>query len=74
VRSLAHGPPELPRIIPGALRPFVNCGEGLLAKRPAERPEHAAEVSVLLRAVGRGFAGFSQPLFVRPARQEAAEE
>jgi serine/threonine protein kinase len=63
-------PPDLLRINPGAPRPLVNLAERLLAKRPPDRPEHAAEVSMLLRAVGRGVAGFSQPIFVRPAREE----
>jgi len=47
------------------------CGltRRLLSKRPEDRPEHASEVGVLLRAIGRGFAGFSEPLFVRPPRE-----
>ena len=67
---ISREPPDLLRINPGAPPPLVRLAERLLAKAPAERPQNAAEVSVLLRAVGRGVAGFSQPLFVRPPREE----
>ncbi len=63
-------PPDLLRINPGAPPPLVRLAERLLSKRPLDRPESAAEVSVLLRAVGRGVAGFSQPVFVRPPRED----
>ena len=63
-------PPEVSRINPGAPEALAGLARRLLAKRPEDRPEHASEVSVLLRAIGRGFAGFSEPLFVRPAREE----
>ena len=63
-------PPNLLSINPGAPEPLVHLAGRLLAKRPEDRPEHAAEVSLLLRAVGRGVAGFSQPVFVRPPRAE----
>ena len=63
-------PPEVSRINPGAPEALAGLARRLLAKQPGDRPEHASEVSVLLRAIGRGFAGFSEPLFVRPAREE----
>jgi serine/threonine protein kinase len=63
-------PPAVSRINPGAPEALAGLARRLLAKRPEDRPEHASEVSVLLRAIGRGFAGFSEPLFVRPAREE----
>ena len=63
-------PPDLLRINPGAPEALVRVAERLLAKRPEDRPEHAGEVSVLLRAMGRGVAGFSTPVFVRPVREE----
>ena len=62
-------PPELTRINPGAPEPLSGLCQRLLAKQPADRPEHASEVSVILRAIGRGFYGFSDPLFVRPQRE-----
>jgi serine/threonine protein kinase len=62
-------PPELTRINPGAPEALAGLARRLLAKRPEDRPEHASEVGVLLRAIGRGFAGFSEPLFVRPPRE-----
>ena len=65
-------PPELSRINPGAPEALCGLARRLLAKRREDRPEHASEVSVLLRAIGRGFAGFSEPLFVRPPREEQA--
>jgi len=59
-------PPDLARINPGAPSALRNLAARLLAKRPIERPESAAEVALLLRFIGRGVAGFSEPLFVRP--------
>jgi serine/threonine protein kinase len=67
---VSREPPEILRINPGAPLPLVRLTERLLRKRPEDRPEHAAEASVLFRAVGGGFAGFSQPSFVRPPREE----
>jgi hypothetical protein len=62
-------PAELPRINPGAPAALCNLASRMLSKRPAERPESAAEAALLLRAIGRGVAGFSEPLFVRPPRE-----
>jgi serine/threonine protein kinase len=62
--------PELLQINPGAPAALVRLAERLLQKRPEQRPENAAEVSIFLRAIGRGVAGFSEPLFVRPQREE----
>ena len=67
---ISREPPEILRINPGAPPPLVGLAHRLLRKRPEDRHEHAAEVSVLLRAVGRGVAGFSEPVFVRPPREE----
>ena len=62
-------PPDLMRINPGAPAALVSLTWRLLAKRPEDRPHNAAEVGLLLRAIGRGVAGFSEPLFVRPAEE-----
>jgi len=35
-----------------------------LQKRPEDRPQNAAEVALLLRVIGRGVWGFSEPLLV----------
>ena len=67
---VTRDPPDLMSINPGAPEPLVQLAGRLLAKRPQDRPEHANEVGLLLRAVGRGVAGFSQPVFVRPPREE----
>jgi eukaryotic-like serine/threonine-protein kinase len=67
---VSRDPPDLLRINPGAPPPLVGLAARMLAKRPLDRPENAAEASVLLRAVGRGFAGFSLPSLVRPPRAE----
>jgi serine/threonine protein kinase len=67
---VSREPPDLLRINPGAPVTLVRLTERLLRKRPEDRPEHAAEASVLFRAVGRGLAGFSEPWFVRPPREE----
>ena len=58
-------PPELTRINPGAPAALCNLTARLLAKKMMDRPESAAEVALLLRFIGRGVAGFSEPLFVR---------
>src|SRR3954470_20507908 len=67
---VSREPPALLRINPGAPPPLVGLAERLLRKRPEDRYEHATEVSLLLRAVGRGVAAFSEPVFVRPPREE----
>jgi serine/threonine protein kinase len=67
---VSREPPELSHINPRA--PAVLCGltHRLLSKDPRQRPSSAAEVAVLLRVIGRGVAGFSEPLFVRPPASE----
>lgn len=67
---IERDPPRLTRINPGASPALVHLAQRLLSKNPERRPEHAAEVSVLLRAVGRGVAGFSEPPFVRHAQAD----
>ncbi len=67
---VSQEPPNLLRINPGAPVPLVRLAERMLRKRPHDRPEHAAEASVLFRAMGRGVAGFSEPSLVRPPREE----
>src|SRR5207253_6144827 len=62
-------PPEIARINPGAPPALCGLASRLLRKNPLDRPEHAAEVSVLLRMIGRGYAGFSEPLFIRRPAQ-----
>ena len=54
-------PPPVARVNPGAPQALAILAERMLAKNPAERPHSAAEVSLLLRAVGRGVLGFSVP-------------
>jgi serine/threonine protein kinase len=66
-------PPELTRINPGAPEALAGLTRRLLSKRAEDRPEHASEVSLLLRAIGRGFYGFSEPLFVRPPREVGSQ-
>jgi serine/threonine protein kinase len=58
-------PPDILRINPRAPAALVGLAEQLLSKRPEQRPSSADEVAVLLRVIGRGVAGFSEPLFVR---------
>ena len=70
---VTRDPPDLLAINPGAPEPLVDLSRRLLAKHPSDRPEHANEVSLLLRAGGHGVAGFSEPVFVRPPRQERGE-
>jgi serine/threonine protein kinase len=65
-----HDPPDLLRINPRAPIALCSLSRRLLEKRPERRPESAAEVSVILRAIGGGMAGFSEPLFVRRPRPE----
>ena len=63
-------PPEIARINPGAPAALARLVERLLQKRPDDRPQHAAEVAVLLRVIGRGVWGFSEPALVpRPAEE-----
>jgi serine/threonine protein kinase len=65
-------PPDILRINPRAPVALCTLALRLLEKRPERRPESAAEVSVILRAIGRGVAGFSEPLFVRqPAERRS---
>ena len=63
-------PPELLRINPAAPPSLCRLAERMLAKRPLDRPENSAETGLFLRAIGRGVAGFSDPVFVRPPREE----
>jgi serine/threonine protein kinase len=73
LESIIHRePPDILRINPSAPLPLVGLAHRLLEKHPERRPESAAEVSVILRAIGRGVAGFSEPLFVRaPVEQRS---
>ena len=57
-------PPDISRINPGAPAALARLAERLLQKRPEDRPENAAEVAVLLRVIGRGVWGFSEPALV----------
>jgi eukaryotic-like serine/threonine-protein kinase len=57
-------PPDIGRINPGAPAPLCRLAERLLQKRPEERPQNAAEVALLLRVIGRGVWGFSEPALV----------
>jgi serine/threonine protein kinase len=61
--------PDILQINPRAPLPLVGLAQRLIEKRRERRPESSAEVSVILRAIGRGVAGFSEPLFVRPAAE-----
>ena len=62
--------PEISRINPGAPAALCSLAHRLLQKRPEDRPQNAAEVAVLLRVIGRGVWGFSEPLLVpRPAEE-----
>jgi serine/threonine protein kinase len=56
--------PEIARINPGAPAPLARLAERLLQKRADDRPQNAAEVAILLRAIGRGVWGFSEPTLV----------
>jgi len=58
-------PPEIARINPGAPAALARLAERLLQKRPDDRPQHAAEVAVLLRVIGRGVWGFSSRRWCR---------
>src|SRR5256886_11748018 len=62
-------PPSITRINPRA--PVALCGlaERLIQKHPGDRPENAAEVALLLRVIGRGVWGFSDPLLVPRPRE-----
>lgn len=57
-------PPEIARINPGAPAALCRLAERLLQKRTEDRPQNAAEVALLLRVIGRGVWGFSEPLLV----------
>jgi serine/threonine-protein kinase len=63
-------PPDPSRINPGAPAALGSLAERLLQKRPEERPQNAAEVALLLRVIGRGVWGFSEPLLVPRASAE----
>jgi serine/threonine protein kinase len=49
-------PPELARINPGAPPPLCGLTGRLLAKRPQDRPDNAAEVGLMLCALARGLS------------------
>jgi serine/threonine protein kinase len=51
-------PPPLSKLNPGAPAVLSGLADRLLAKRPADRPENAAEVGLMLRAVRRGMFGW----------------
>jgi len=69
--SIIHrDPPEVLKINPRAPLPLVGLAHRLLDTRPERRAESAAEVSVILRAIGRGVAGWSDPVFVRHPAEE----
>ncbi len=61
---LYQEPPDVGRINPGAPAPLVRLAERLLQKRADDRPQSADEVALLLRVIGRGVWGFSEPLLV----------
>ena len=63
-------PPDPSRINPGAPAALGSLAERLLQKRPEDRPQNAAEVALLLRVIGRGVWGFSEPLLVPRASAE----
>jgi serine/threonine protein kinase len=65
-----QGAPDLSRINPGAPAALCSLAERLLQKRPEHRPQNAAEVALLLRVIGRGVWGFSEPLLVPRAAEE----
>ncbi len=53
--------PPLSRINPGAPAALCALTERMLSKNRADRPGNAGEVALMLRAVGRGVLGFSEP-------------
>jgi serine/threonine protein kinase len=67
---LYQEPPEIARINPGAPAPLARLAERLLQKRAEERPQSAVEVALLLRVIGRGVWGFSEPLLVPRAEEQ----
>jgi serine/threonine protein kinase len=66
---LYQEPPDIARINPGAAAPLVRLAERLLQKHADDRPQSAAEVALLLRVIGRGVWGFSEPQLVRRAEE-----
>jgi len=62
--------PEIARINPRAPGALCRLAERLIQKRPEDRPENAAEVALLLRVIGRGVWGFSDPLLVPRPRED----
>jgi serine/threonine protein kinase len=69
---MTRAPTPIAKVNPGAPPALSSLAERMLAKNPAERPHSAAEISLLLRAVGRGVLGFSVPSMAA-ARAERAE-
>jgi eukaryotic-like serine/threonine-protein kinase len=63
-------PPSIARINPRAPAALCRLAERLIQKTPGDRPENAAEVALLLRVIGRGVWGFSDPLLVPRPREE----
>jgi serine/threonine protein kinase len=53
--------PPLSGINPGAPTALCALTERMLSKNRADRPGNAGEVALMLRAVGRGVLGFSEP-------------
>jgi eukaryotic-like serine/threonine-protein kinase len=62
--------PEIGRINPGAPAPLARLAERLLQKRAEDRPQSAAEAALLLRVIGRGVWGFSEPQLVPRVEQQ----
>jgi serine/threonine protein kinase len=67
---LYEEPPHVSTINPGAPSPLCNLAERLLRKDRTRRPESAAEVGMVMRAVGRGVWGFSTPMMVPKLSEE----
>jgi len=63
-------PPSVTRINPRAPAALCRLAERLIQKHPGDRPENAAEVALLLRVIGRGVWGFSDPLLVPRPRED----
>jgi serine/threonine protein kinase len=58
---VGKAPPPLSRINPGAPAALCALVERMLSKSRTDRPGNAGEVALMLRAVGRGVLGFSEP-------------
>jgi serine/threonine protein kinase len=63
-------PPEIARINPRAPAALCRLAERLIQKQPEDRPANAAEVALLLRVIGRGVWGFSDPVLVPRSRED----